>query len=91
MGTKIAMQFFIYHGTVYAHGQDVGYALDTQGFDEPNQWVWHVIPAAFFGHILFDYRREHKQFGPSRCPSCGDVETVRGENIGKCKDLWHQL
>lgn len=24
-----------------------------------------------------------------RCPTCGDVETVRYENIGHCKDQWH--
>jgi hypothetical protein len=24
-----------------------------------------------------------------RCPTCGDVETVRFENIGHCKDSWH--
>jgi hypothetical protein len=24
-----------------------------------------------------------------RCPTCGDVSVVRYENIGQCKDPWH--
>ena len=24
-----------------------------------------------------------------RCPTCGDVSSVRYENIGQCEDLWH--
>jgi hypothetical protein len=25
-----------------------------------------------------------------RCPTCGDVQTVRGENLGNCPDPWHK-
>jgi hypothetical protein len=26
----------------------------------------------------------------TRCPTCGDVEAVRMENIGNCVDSWHR-
>jgi hypothetical protein len=26
-----------------------------------------------------------------RCPTCGDVEAVRYENIGGCADDWHKM
>lgn len=31
-----------------------------------------------------------KRSGRGRCPTCRDVKTVRGENIGNCPDPWHE-
>jgi len=39
------MQFRIFEGAVYAFSPNRSFALDTNGYDDPNQWTWHELSA----------------------------------------------
>jgi hypothetical protein len=34
--------------------------------------------------------KDFANWANTRCPSCGDVKSVRYENIGNCIDGWHK-
>jgi len=44
--------FLIWRGIVYHLGESGdSHVLDTRGLDDPNQWVWQVIPRQLFDDV----------------------------------------
>lgn len=49
------MNFFVWHGMVYATDGQKFYALDVAGFDDPVQWTWLALPEKLFNDIKQQY------------------------------------